>query len=308
MKFRVFLGLVFALVVNLGFADSIKVSAVQMLAHQQSFEEFKADVSRYVEDAKKQNADIVVFPEDNTLNLIYDLPWKKSSLLNLAKFYDAYKAYLLNLAKQEKITIVGGTIVRVIDEKIYNTLIVALPNGEIIEHDKIYLTPVELAFGYNGKGDNILVLDTDKGKVVILICYTSEFANISIELAKIEPDLIIVPSYTDDIYGLSRVQSAIKILSIQNFAYGLVVGMVSNRSINDLEGADGVAQALFVSPQQKGFPLDHLKRAKFNHEEMISYDFNITKLHNEKKVNDVFPHDGLNIYRKVSFDVKSIEL
>lgn len=308
IKIKVLVAFILSFVVSIGFAQSIKVSAVQMLAHQQSFGEFKKDISKYVLEAKAKHADIVVFPEGNLLNVIYDSPWNMDSLIELSKYYDDYKRYISSLANEDKITIIAGSTARVDGEKIHNTLIVGLPNGEVIEHDKVYLTPEELSVGYSTEGDNILVLNTDKGKVAVVVCYTSEFANISLELAKIKPDLIIVPSYTNGIYGLSRVQTAIKTLSIQNFAYGLVVGMVSNRGVNDLEGADGVSQALFVSPQQKAFPVDHLKRAKFNHEEMISYDFNIEKLHDEKQVNDVFPNDGLNIYKKISINVKSTKL
>ncbi len=39
--------------------------------------------------------------------------------------------------------IVGGTTTRVVNNKIYNTLIVGLPNGKTIEHNKIYLIPSE---------------------------------------------------------------------------------------------------------------------------------------------------------------------
>ena len=128
-----------------------------------------------------------------------------------------------------------------------------------------------------------MILNYNGIKIAILVCYTSEFAHVSLKLAEINPDLIIVPSCTDDIYGLSRIQTAAKMLSIQNFAYAVIVGMVSNKDINNLKNADGVSQALFTSPQQKGFTLDHLVRAKFNKEDMISYSFDISKLHNSKK-------------------------
>ncbi len=73
-------------------------------------------------------------------------------------------------------------------------------------------------------------------------------------------------------------------LAIQNFAYVAMVGMVSNKNIDNLKDADGVSQALFTSPQQKGFPLDYLIKAKLNYENIISYKFNISKLHTQKKM------------------------
>ena len=95
-------------------------------------------------------------------------------------------------------------------------------------------------------------------------------------------------SYTDDIYGLNRITISAQMLAIQNFSYVAMVGMVSNKNIDNLKGADGVSQALFTSPQQEGFPLDHLIKAKFNQEDMISYKFNISKLHNQKIMHLLF--------------------
>ena len=271
-----------------------------MYAHQQSFEQFKADMSKYVLDAKSKKSEIVVFPEDNIQNIIFDKPWNKEAFIELDGYYNDYKTYISKLAKANNIIIVGGTTIRIVDDKIFNTLIVGLPDGRVIEHDKIYLTPGEKKAGYDGEGDKILTLEYNGIKIVILVCYTSEFADISLKLAEINPDLIVIPSYTDDIFGLSRIQTAGKILAIQNFAYTITVGMVSNRDIDDLQDADGVSQALFTSPQQKEFTLDHLARAKFNQEQMISYNFDISKLQYARSKTSVFPNSNPKLNKNIT--------
>lgn len=59
-----------------------------------------------------------------------------------------------------------------------------LPNGQVIENDKVYLTSEERNVGYTKFDKNILLLNYKSAKIVILICYTSEFPNIFLDLAK----------------------------------------------------------------------------------------------------------------------------
>ena len=168
----------------------------------------------------------------------------------------------------------------------------------VIEHDKIYLTPGERYVGYNGSGNDILVLESNKGRIAIIVCYTSEFANISEKLDEIKPDIIVVPSYTDDMYGLNRIHTSMKMLSIQNYAYGVVVGMVSGKDKNDLEGADGVAQLMFTSPQQKDFPIGNIAKGKFNHEDMVIESLDINKLYFGRNRYTAYPNEDANLANK----------
>ncbi|MDE4978328.1 carbon-nitrogen hydrolase, partial [Francisella tularensis subsp. holarctica] len=78
------------------------------------------------------------------------------------------------------------------------------------------------------------------------------------ELAKIKTDIIIGPSYTNDLYGLNIVHNAVKMLSIHNFAYGVIVGMASGFDKQNTFGIDGVSKILFTSLQNKAFALNHL--------------------------------------------------
>ena len=126
------------------------------------------------------------------------------------------------------------------------------------------------------------------------------------KLAKINPDLIIIPSYTDDIHGLNRITTSAKMLSIQNFAYVAMVGMVSNKNIDNLKDVYAVSQALFTSPQQKEFPLDHLVKAKFNQEDMISYSFDVSKLHSQKNNAAAFPNNNPNINKGI--EIKALKI
>ena len=297
MKYLLF----FIIFISFGYSQTINVAAAQMLIEQQSFNQFANNIERLTKQAKGKGAEVVVFPEDDSVNLINDSPWNKQSIIKLSKYYTKTKDLISQLSKKYKIILISGTIAKDDNGKISNTVIIGLPNGQIIENDKIYLTPEERNVGYTKYGKNILVLNYKGAKIVILVCYTSEFPNISLELSKIKPDIIIVPSYTNDLYSLNRVHTALKMLSIQNFAYGVVVGMASGLDKDHTQGVDGVSQTLFTSPQNKAFPLNYLAKGNFNKEDVIVKKLDISKLHASRKNYDAFPNEDIKYNSSLSF-------
>lgn len=277
------------------FANFIKIAAAQMVIQQESFDQFKAKLTQMTLDAKSKGAEIIVFPEDNAVNLVEDMDWNKQTILELGKYYDKIKDFISQLAKANNMIIVGGTTVRVIDDNITNTILIGLPDGKVIQEEKTYLTPEEKNFGYTSSNGNIVVLKYKGISIAVIICYTSEFPDVSQKLSTVNPDIILIPSYTNDLYGLERVQTAAKMLSIQNFAYGMVVGMASGLDKKDSYKREGVAQTLFTSPQQKEFPLDYLKKGVFNKEQVLVQELDISKLHNARKNYDAFPNKEIMI-------------
>lgn len=276
------------------FAQSIKVATAQMLIQQQTFEQFTAKMTEMTQQAKKQGAEIIVFPEDNAINIVEDMPWNKQAILKIGKNYQKIKDFISCLAKKTNMIIVGGTTVKIIDGNITNTIIIGLPNGKIIEDNKTYLTPEEKNFDYVSSSRSLVSLKYKGINIAIIICYTSEFPDVSQALSTINPDIILIPSYTNDLYGLDRVQTAAKMLSIQNFAYGVVVGMASGLNKKDSSKMEGVAQATFTSPQQKEFPLNYLSKGAFNKEQVLVQELNISKLHKARKNYSAYPNKDIN--------------
>src|SRR5690606_26365728 len=100
--------------------------------------------------------------------------------------------------------IVSGSFQRMVDGEILNTAIFSNKNGEITLQDKLFLTPWEGKQGWSN-GKKLHFIDVNGVKAVILICHDSEFPLISQAISKATPELIIVPSMTDDLYGYNRV-------------------------------------------------------------------------------------------------------
>ncbi len=287
-------------------ANQVIISAIQMSTKQQTYQQFIKTVAELSKGAKSQGAEIILFPEDNTLNMINDSEFKLEDLKSISKYAKPYAKFIGELSKKLDVILVGGTIPYIREGKLYNTAIIGLPDGKVIYHDKIYLTPWEVEIGYDGSGNEITVFNTKWGKVALVICYSSEFPDVSLTFAEISPNIVLVPSYTDDLYGLSRVTTAAKMRSIENFSYTVLTGMVSNLSRENL-GEHEVAQAIFATPQEQGFPLYQLKLGKFNQEDIVTQTLDIEKLETLKEKNHAFPNkDSIHLHKNIS--IKTYDL
>ncbi|MDC0535994.1 carbon-nitrogen hydrolase, partial [Francisellaceae bacterium] len=141
----------------------VTISAIQMSSTQQTYQQFADTVKKLAKQAKSEGADIIVFPEDNSLNMINDSDFTLNDLKSLSKHVKPFSAHISQLSKELNVILVGGTIPYIREDKLYNTAIIGLPDGKVIYHDKIYLTPWEVKIGYNGSGNNISVFNTKWG-------------------------------------------------------------------------------------------------------------------------------------------------
>jgi len=105
-----------------------------------------------------------------------------------------YSDSLSRLAKEFRTYLCSG-IVEKDGNNIYNSAILISPDGVIIhKHRKISLAGSDSAKGFS-PGNEIAIVETELGKIGILICLDSS-ANKNIhKLAALSPDLILVPAY-----------------------------------------------------------------------------------------------------------------
>lgn len=179
--------------------DRLKVAAVQFpLAERQTPVSFLAKVEGYMSKATQHGAQLIVFPELITVELVNwqagegDIP----QLHRIAsEFTPRYTEWLRKQAEEKKVAILGGTTPRLVEGHIVNTAILAMPGGRIHLQDKIFLTPDEKAWGWT-PGSTLRVIDAPWGKTVIAICFDCEFPVIAHMISKFKPELLLVPSWT----------------------------------------------------------------------------------------------------------------
>lgn len=155
-----------------------------------------------VEQACEEGADLVVTIEafNSTINLADD----RYSFAEVAEPMDgAIVARFADIARKHRAYIVAG-IYTTRDERYYNSGVLFGPEGEILEvFDKVHLPAGEERV--ITAGDRYPVVDTEFGKIGMLVCWDLQYPETARELALGGVDLIVCPTWGwEKRYGLCR--------------------------------------------------------------------------------------------------------
>ncbi|MBX7207581.1 MAG: hypothetical protein K1X78_04695 [Verrucomicrobiaceae bacterium] len=212
-------------------------------------EAYAEECVRRVEESWGSGADMVLFPEfcwvglekfsrrAGGLRAVSDLFWKamwpamqarlsredKAAVLGTAPFWDADGNRLLNRAP-------------------------ILCEGRALFQDKLHLTPWENAFA---PGDTLWLWKFREVNAAVIICLDIEVPELSAKLRASDVDLILVPSATETILGVERVDRCASARAVE---LGCCVGVAHlvGRAESDLID-DNVGRTAFYAPSQSAF-------------------------------------------------------
>jgi predicted amidohydrolase len=159
-------------------ANQIKVALAQMSCKVSDKTHNIRTMAAYIRKAKKQKADIILFPElsatgyvtkDRTYELAETIPGPSTKKIE-------------KLAKENQMYVIHGMIEKSAKAKgvVYNTAVLTSPHGVIGHYRKMYL-PTHSIFEekrYFRQGYETPMFDTQIGKVGIIICYDIFFPEI----------------------------------------------------------------------------------------------------------------------------------
>ena len=145
------------------------------------------------------------------------------------------------------------------------------------------------------------VFDTDCGKIGILICYDSEFPELSRLLADEGMDILFIPFLTDTQNGFSRVRNCAQARAIENECYVAIAGSVGNLpKVHNMDMQ--YAQSMVFTPCDFAFPANGIKaEATPNTEMVLICDVDIDLL---RQLNLFGSVRNLRDRRKDIFDLK----
>lgn len=245
---------------------SVRLSSVQYAMRPiASFEDFAKQVEFFVDAASDGKSDFVVFPELFTLQLLSLAKRGRpgEAARELAAMTPKYEALFRDLAVRYDVNIVGGSqfVVRE-DGRLENVAFLFHRDGRVSTQAKIHPTPNERKWWGVQPGGSMSVIDTDRGRVAILVCYDVEFP----ELARIAVDqgarILFVPFNTNDQRGHLRVQCCARARAIENQVYVVTAGCVGNLPL--VENADthyaasGIFTPIDVSFARDGVAIEAL--------------------------------------------------
>ncbi|MBW3698226.1 acyltransferase [Vibrio sp. T187] len=173
----------------------VKVASVQFNHHADDKAYNLATIEKYVESAAQQGVEIICFPEMCITGYWHVSKLSREDIEQRAERIPAGSSSqrLLALATQNKVSVGAGLIELGEDGELYNTYVLAMPNGEVKKHRKLhtFVSP------YMSSGSDFTVFDTPHGcKVGILICWDNNLVeNVRITALK-GADILIAPHQT----------------------------------------------------------------------------------------------------------------
>lgn len=286
-----------------------RVAMVQYpIVGQLSYDQFINKVEGYIQQASENQANMIVFPEFNSADLI-DTNASTVKIVQdfeiiAQKYTDLYFQKLSELSEKYNMVIVGGSIPRKDAQHIRNTCPIAFPNSELVQQDKIYLTPTEKQWGWQN-GSSLNVVQSAIGKTAVLMCHDSEFPDISAKLAEHKPEILIVPSMTESIHGMNRVLWSAQARAVEHRAYVLVTGTVADNS-NPRWLHFG--RAVAITPSDSGFQEGVMVMGNLNSDEIVFVDLDMTKLRESRQDSRVWPaRDLLQRQEPLDLETRIIE-
>ncbi len=173
----------------------VKIATVQMehtsFDKEANFEKIKAFTSQ----ASDAGAEVLVFPECCITGYWCLRHSTRQELLELAENIPSGPSSkkLMDLSQQTGMTIGAGLVEKDSDQNLYNSYIVAMPNGELKSHRKLHcFVNAEMS-----SGSQYTVFDTPHGcRVGVLICYDNNLVeNVRITALR-GADIILAPHQT----------------------------------------------------------------------------------------------------------------
>ena len=250
-------------------------------------------------------SDFVLFPEffnaplmakDNHLST-------PEAIRELAKHTKAIVDKFSEFSISYNINIISGSMPEMRDGGLYNVGYLCRRDGTVERYEKLHVTPDEAkVWGMQG-GNQIKAFDTDCGKIGILICYDSEFPELSRLLADEGMDILFVPFLTDTQNGYSRVRHCSQARAIENECYVAIAGSVGN--LPNVENMDiQFAQSMVFTPCDFSFPTNGIKaEATPNTEMILIADVDIDLL---RELNQFGAVKNLRDRRKDLFELRKI--
>lgn len=246
----------------------MKIAVAQVQSHTDKNENLKK-VSKYVEKAKQEGANFVVFPEGFMANpsAANVMPAEVSESLD-----GPFITELSNIAKSNQMYIICGFFETDPndDNSCYNTAVFIDKKGEILHNYR----KTHLFDAFSSKeSDRFLigseppkVIETEYGNIGLIICYELRFPELSRNLALQNADVIIIPTaWASGTLKEYQWETLLKARAIENTIY--IVGA-------DSIGENKAGNSMIVDP------MGVVKANAGEEETLIFADVNLERIKN----------------------------
>ena len=198
-----------------------KIALCQMATFMDK-EDNKAKAKKLVDKAAANGAQVVVLPE------MWNTPYSNNYFRPFAEPQDGPTVrFLSDLAKDNDIYLIGGSVSELDDGKVYNTSYSFDRQGNIIgKHRKVHLFDIDVKGGIRfmesdtlTAGDKTTVIETEYGKIGVAICYDVRFPELSRNMALAGAKLIVLPAAFNMTTGPAHWDLTMRARALDNQVY-----------------------------------------------------------------------------------------
>jgi predicted amidohydrolase len=180
----------------------IRVATVQF-QHQAGNKSYNLGrVSDFVRKAAESGVEIIAFPEMCLTGYWHVRKLPREGVESLAESVPTGPSgqELMRLSREHGMTIGAGLIERGNDGRLYNSYLVAMPDGTWAVHRKLHAFESE----FMSSGDRYTVFDTPHGcRVGVLICYDNNIVENARATALLGAEILLAPHQTGGCNSLS---------------------------------------------------------------------------------------------------------
>jgi predicted amidohydrolase/GNAT superfamily N-acetyltransferase len=268
-------------------------------------DELMQQAEYFIDFVSRYRSDFALFPEffNAPLMAVNNHLSEPDAIRELAKHTDTIVQRFTELAISYNINIITGSMPEIVNGRLYNVGYLCKRDGSTDRYEKLHVTPDEAkVWGLEG-GSQIKAFDTDCGKVGVLICYDSEFPELSRLLADEGMDILFVPFLTNTQNAFSRVRNCSQARAIENECYVAITGSVGN--LPKVHNMDiQYAQSMVFTPCDFAFPATGIKAETTPNTEMtLIVDVDLYLL---RELNQFGSVKNLNDRRKDLFELKKL--
>ncbi|CAI5757367.1 unnamed protein product [Candida verbasci] len=286
-------------------SKSLKIALIQLKAGNDKQANL-LKVTKFIEDAVKQNPTIVMLPE------CFNSPYAVDQFREYAELIPQGETTTLlsKLAKEHKVYIVGGSIPEKIEggQNIYNTSLTFNPDGEIIaQHRKAHLFDIDIPNGITFQesltltaGDKATVFKLGEyGNVGLGICYDIRFPELA-SIASYAPNnsfAMFYPGAFNTTTGPLHWHALARARAIDNQIFVILCSPA--RDVENPKNYQAYGHSLVVDPFGK-----IIAEAGENDEEIIYAELDPNLNPNARQGIPVHYQRRFDIYNDVSKDAK----
>lgn len=295
---------------------TLKIASAQYpITFHQNFDEWKNYTTVWVQKAIEQNAQLLVFPEYGSMELVSlfseeiraDIRWQVRELNSLK---EDFCQFFSEISIKHKIIIIAPSFPVIENNKIYNRAFVFGKDGLVGYQDKFFMTRFENEeWGIHSAPKKLSVFEAEWGSFGIQICYDVEFPLGSQLLCSAGASLIVAPSCTETIRGATRVHVGARARALENQCYVVVSQTVGNAEWSPAVDINYGFSAVYCtpdknlpeegilalgSPQNKEWQITELDFEKI---EQVRADGQVFNFKDLQRTENLFKDESIEIHR-----------